>query len=640
MKSPWTRLTMAALLAALSPGLDAADCSSDPAVQALERAFKADSKNATTAYNLSVALYNKECYEDAIDAFERTVKLVKGDSPQHQDLRFQCYSALGGLYYQAKQDPQGAIRYFKLALAIEPSDKDSLNGISMALMRVGDNEQAAEYLRKTILADPRNVEARYRMAVLLNQQLEQKGKKDDAALRAEVTEAFAKTAELAEIRGARENAEILVVSYTRLGELYRDADQARKAVAVLNKAVKLAPNDFNSRFILGQMQFRLKNYAAMIEQYQKAVEIDPQQKLARFNLGVAFINQEQYYEAFEQFRAITQIDPGDSEALALMGQTLERAVDQQLSLGAAKYTAEEYLEAKAAFQKVLSADPRNKIASEYLDKVNKAIDSNFDEYIASSKNFLKAKKQEDAAEALEKALTLKPDDPEAVELRKQTKANIGKLVARYLSTGDKAFKRGDYETAEREWTKAARFGQGKAKARANLSKLSKLTGASLKRHLSAAKAAQAKKDLVGARDAYRRALAVQKDNKEALNGLTLVNNQISDRVRSLLATAKKRRDSGDKKGARSSYEAVVKLERDNAEANKGIEDLTGRESTAKVDADRVKTLYYQGVDLYVNNKIREAIKVWEDLLKLDRNHQDAQKNIERAKVKLRALQNL
>ena len=51
----------------------------------------------------------------------------------------------------------------------------------------------------------------------------------------------------------------------------------------------------------------------------------------------------------------------------------------------------------------------------------------------------------------------------------------------------------------------------------------------------------------------------------------------------------------------------------------------------------VKRLYYEGVDLYVNNKIEAAIQSWEKLLKLDPNHADAKKNIERAKAKLNAL---
>jgi tetratricopeptide (TPR) repeat protein len=636
---PKTTLFSLCLLLCAAP-LAASPCDDDPAVQALVKAYKADRKNATTAYNLSVAYYNKQCYQEAIESFENTAKLIRGDSPTHQDLRFQCYSALGGLYYQVKEDPKQAIKYFKEALAIHPTDKDSLNGLSMALMKAGQNDEAAEYLRKTILADPQNVEARYRMAILLNQRLEREGKKADPKLKAEVIEAFAKTAELAERRGSKNNSEILVVCYTRLGELYRDANKAEEAINVLNKAIRLAPEDFNSRFILGQMYYRVKNYAAMIEQYQKAVSIDPKQKLARFNLGVAYINQEQYFEAYEQFKAITEIDPGDSEALALMGQTLERAVDQQLSLGTAKYTAEEYLEAKAAFEKVLSADPRNKTAKDYLAKTEKAIETNFAAFMAEAQTALKKRRQEDAAEALEKALALKPEDPEAKTLRSKTKADIGKLVARYLRAGDIAFKRGDYENAEREWTRAAQFRQGRAKATSKLAQLTKRASAEYNQAIRSAKDALKRKNYLAARNAYRKALAVRKDDAVAKNGLTQVNTLIADMVKKDVDLGRSRFEKGDKQGARKYFESALKLDPTNVDANSYITRLTGSESRAKVDAEKVKTLYYQGVDLYVNNKIREAIKVWEELLTLDPGHQDALKNIARAKVKLKALQNL
>lgn len=624
----------------LTAPLVAADCGDDPAVQAMEKAVKADSKNATNNYNLAAAYYNKQCYEQAIDAFERTAKLVKGDGSAQTDMRFECYSALGGLYYQAKQDPGNAIKYFKQALELRPSDKDSLNGISMAYMKSGDNAQATTFLKKTILADPKNVEAHYRMAVLLNQELEKQGKAADPKLRAEVIDAFDRCAKLAEGHNAKEHAEVLLVSYTRLGELYRDSEQSEKAVAVLTKAVQLEPKDFNSRFILGQMYYNLKNYAAMIEQYKAAVEIDPQQKLARFNLGVAYINQEQYFEAYDQFKAITVIDAGDSEALALMGQTLQRAVDQQLSEGASKYTAEEYPDAKAAFEKVLTMDPKNKTANDYLAKVDAALEKAFQALITQAKSNLKQKKQEDAAEALEKALTLKPDDKEATELRKKTKANISKLVARYLKTADNAYKAGNYELAERGWKQAASFREGKKKAEAGLAKLNKKVGTELGAALKKAKASLKKKDLLAARNAFRAALAVQKENAEARNGLAQVSTQISDKVKKLVDKGRAYFDDGDKKGARSSFDSALKLDPTNADANSYITRLTGSQSKAKVDAEKVKTLYYQGVDLYVNNKIKEAIATWKELLKLDPNHQDAQKNIARAELKLKALANL
>jgi tetratricopeptide (TPR) repeat protein len=384
----------------------------------------------------------------------------------------------------------------------------------------------------------------------------------------------------------------------------------------------------------------VKNYAAMLEQYKKAVEIDPKQKLSRFNLGVAYINQELYAEAFDQFKAITEIDPNDSESLVLMGQTLERAVDQLLGQGTGKFTAESYVDAKADFSRVLELDPKNKTAKEYLAKTETAIDKNFAAEMAKAKKALKAKKAEDAAEALEKALAMKPDDEEAKTLHSKTGADTSKLVSRYLSKGEAAFKRGDYEGAEREWKHAESFTKGKEKAKVKLAKLAKLTTTELAKALKKAKAAEKSKNLVAQRNAYRTALAVAPSNADAKNGLTRVNGQISDKVKKSVDKGRGLFESGDKKGARSQFEAALKLDPTNADANDYITRITGSQSNAKVNAERVKQLYYQGVDLYVNNKINEAIKTWKDLLVLDPNHQDAAKNIQRAQAKLKALANL
>jgi tetratricopeptide (TPR) repeat protein len=629
-----------ALSPLLAHGLRAADCSENTAVQAMERAVKADSKNANNNFNLATAYYNNQCYDQAIDAFEHTLKLVKGEGASDKDLRFDALSTLGGLYFQARQDPGTAVKYFKQALELRPSDKFCLNGISMALVKDGKVEEGMGYLKKALLADPGNVQAHYRMAILLNQKLEG-SKPVDEKLRGEVIKAFEDAARLAEKQEKSDEINnIRVTSYTRLGELYRDTQQSDLAVAALTKAIKLAPDDFNSRFILGQMYYNQKKYSDMIEQYKKAVEIDPKQKLARFNLGVAYINQEQFAEAFDQFKAITEIDPSDSEALALMGQTLERAVDQLLAQGTGKFTAENYVDAKVDFARVLELDPKNKTAHEYLDKTQTAIDKNFSTEMAKAKKALKAKKAEDAAEALEKALAMKPDDEEAKTLHSKTNFNIGKLVDRYLHKGDADFKRGDYEGAEREWKHAESFTKGKEKARVKLAKLAKLTTTEVAKAMKKAKAAEKSKNLVGMRNAYRAILAVSPGNVDAKNGLTKVNSQISDKVKKSVDKGRSLFEGGDKKGARTQFEAALKLDPTNSDANDYITRITGSQSNAKVNSERVKQLYYQGVDLYVNNKIKEAIKTWEELLALDPNHQDAAKNIQRAKAKLKALENL
>ena len=231
MKHAFYSMALAATLA-LTRVLAAEDCEENTAVQVQAKAVKADPKNALNNFNLASAYYNNKCYDSAIDAFERTLKFVKGESKEHRDMRFECLSALGGLYYSAKQDSEQAIENFKKALDLRPADKYSLNALSMAYVKAGDSENAMTYLKKTLLADPRNVEAHYRMAVLLNTKAEavmkdgkskdQRLDQADPKLFRELVEAFEDTGRLAD---PTDNKEILLMSNTRLGELYRDSGQ-------------------------------------------------------------------------------------------------------------------------------------------------------------------------------------------------------------------------------------------------------------------------------------------------------------------------------------------------------------------------------------------------------------------------------
>lgn len=638
MKATKTSLLLAALLLGFNAKL-AAECENVPAISPLEKAVKADKKNATNSYNLAAAYYNNQCYENAIEAFERTIKLVKGDSPEHKNLRFECASTLGALFYSSKGDADASARWFKEALELRPDDKQSVFGYALALQKSGKDEEALQWLKKALLLDRRNGDAQYRIAIILNERYE---KAPTPELLKDLTRAFEDAAAIAE--GDRKtNKDVLVVCYNRLGELHKDSKQFEKATKVLSRAVELEPNDFNSRFLLGRMYYEVKDFGNMLEQYQKAVEIDPQQKLARFNLGVAYINQEKYVEAYDQFKAITdQIDANDTEALALQGQMLGQALDQLNTQGASHFTAEEYRDALGKFSKVLELDPNNKTALDYQGKTSAIIEKRFAELMSEANSHLKKNKKVEAAEALEKALALKPDDEDAKDKRDKLKNILAQLANKYMSNGDKLYKKGFFEQSRKEYEKVAAFPKYRDKAKKKLAALDKKFGKDLADALKKAKSSLAKKpaDLIGARNAYRLALQVQSDNKDAKSGLVLVNSRITDEVKKLVDKAAKAQDGGDKNKARKTYEDALRLDPNNAEANSAIKQLTGTESKAKVNADQVKTLYYQGVDHYVNNRIKEAIKAWEQLLALDGGHADARKNIERAKAKLAALEKL
>ncbi len=60
----------------------------------------------------------------------------------------------------------------------------------------------------------------------------------------------------------------------------------------------------------------------------------------------------------------------------------------------------------------------------------------------------------------------------------------------------------------------------------------------------------------------------------------------------------------------------------------------------KVDAKRVKVLFFEGVNQYINGKVNEAIKLWEECLEEDPDNASVQQNIDKARAKLKSIKSL
>ncbi len=60
----------------------------------------------------------------------------------------------------------------------------------------------------------------------------------------------------------------------------------------------------------------------------------------------------------------------------------------------------------------------------------------------------------------------------------------------------------------------------------------------------------------------------------------------------------------------------------------------------KVDASKVKALYFEGITLYINGQLRDAIRKWEECLQEDPDNTDVQGKIGQARAKLKNISNL
>ena len=157
--------------------------------------------------------------------------------------------------------------------------------------------------------------------------------------------------------------------------------------------------------------------------------------------------------------------------------------------------------------------------------------------------------------------------------------------------------------------------------------------------ISSASAALNKKDYRKARERYSDVLRLEPRNESALSGITRINQMIEEDITRYVAIAKQNVSSNPER-AKDYFTRVLNLDPANKDANSGIERLTGRTSQVKIDANQVRVLYYEGVDNYVNGEIEKAIRIWENVLKIDKEHTEARKNIARAKEKLKAIRSL
>jgi cytochrome c-type biogenesis protein CcmH/NrfG len=98
--------------------------------------------------------------------------------------------------------------------------------------------------------------------------------------------------------------------------------------------------------------------------------------------------------------------------------------------------------------------------------------------------------------------------------------------------------------------------------------------------------------------------------------------------------------SGDKANAKAKAESVIAIDPNNEKAYDLIQQMTGKQAQEKVDADKVKALYYEGVNNYINGNIREAIAKWQECRKLDPTNVNAKNDIDKAMAKLQQIESL
>jgi tetratricopeptide (TPR) repeat protein len=226
-----------------------------------------------------------------------------------------------------------ALKYLDASQALAPANWSGNATRGLALMRLGQTARAETAFRQALDADPCNYGAQYFLGDLYGaQQQHQKA-----------LEAYRKAAALEPFNGlpwlsiAREQS--------LLGNSAEREAAWRKALPLLEEAMREQPADASFPFLVGITNFLLKQYEAAVTAFRKQVELTPTDGDGHYYLGASLAALGRHAEAVPELELALKAYPDDSVTM--------------LDLAEAYQKTQRILEALALYQKIVAVDKQN-----------------------------------------------------------------------------------------------------------------------------------------------------------------------------------------------------------------------------------------------------------------------------------------
>ena len=488
------------------------------AIQEAQQTINLDPKRSESYLLLALLQLRSNLTDQAEANFKKAVQI----DPSAMNAQL----ALGG-FYQSHNRMADAEQQFRHAIDIEPKVSAPRAALVRLLMQQGKRDEAEAFLRqsKKDLAD--NSEG-YRM---LGDFYFAIGDLDNAV------------AEYASLHKDHPKDILVKKNYIQILILKNQLDEATK---LNSEILKSTPHDVEALVYKGEIQLRQNNAAGAVESLQAALKNDPNSAVAHYQLGMAYSQQRDLRHAETEWREAVRIKPEMTEARRLIAgleisrgevdavtQTAEQIIQSQ------PYSPDGYLIrslAELARQRYAAAE------KDAQDAMNRAPQS-FAPYYQLGNVQLAQKHYPEAEKFYQQALEKDPSSSES----------LSGLMNTYV--------------AQKEYDKAIAAANAQIAKSPNSSNFYDLLATAL---------FDGKKDYPGAEAALRKAIALDKNNIDALEKLGKVQAQ-----------------QGSLDQALSTY---VQASKDNpGEVRFYI--LAGELYEAKQNWDQAKAMYQQALSL-------------------------------------------
>ena len=284
------------------------------AMTALERAVHHSPDDSEALFALGLAYRDMRMYEPALESLERAAEL----NPLSPKIRLNLANVymrlgrreqgrllmqeaedlrqrLGGLHTEATAPPgkslsigtasdhyhlalahsmagriDEAIVEFRRSLGINPDQKDANTGLGLMLLEQHQPESALAYLQRAVELDP-----------------------EDPVTLMRLGWAHEKMERYAEARKIFEQAvsldSSLVEGYTSLARIVSTDGEHERAIALLQRAIELRPNDARTHFNLGVAFVNSGDFPRAAQAYERVIEISPTHTRAHLYLSDIYV---------------------------------------------------------------------------------------------------------------------------------------------------------------------------------------------------------------------------------------------------------------------------------------------------------------------------------------------------------------
>ncbi|MCW5619893.1 MAG: tetratricopeptide repeat protein [Burkholderiales bacterium] len=277
---------------------------------------------------------------------------------QRQPRNWQALLLLGLMKLQTG-DAQRASGLLARAAQLQPAHADTHFHLAQALQQLGDGEQAEASYRKAATLQPGNWLVHFHLGLLLEES-GQTAAAGEAYARAvtcngrsgealnnlgNVLLKLGQTTQAEQrLRQAIDVNPALACAHLNLGMLLaRDAASEREALAALEEAARLAPEDAQAHFHMGVLLASRHRHLQAIKAYRRTLELAPMHVEALNNLAVVHLEMWQDELAEEVLERALALWPG--------------LIEGWNNLGNLRLRQERWREAREAYERALALDP-------------------------------------------------------------------------------------------------------------------------------------------------------------------------------------------------------------------------------------------------------------------------------------------